>query len=228
MIQDFKETFKEVVQAVVPLTTVVFLIMLVIGIDLDMSLSFFTGALLVISGMVLFLMGVKLGMLPIGEAIGADLPKHNSLLFIVLITFILSFMATIAEPDVRILSTMIDSVSDNSIPRNTLVISIAAGVGFFVSVSMLRIVYGTPIKYLLTVSYLILIVLSFFTKPGYLAIAYDAGGVTTGLMTVPLIMALGIGTISVLGGKSELSEGFGLIGMASIGPILSVMLLGIL
>lgn len=228
MIQNFKETFKEVVQAVVPLTTVVFLIMLVIGIDMDMALSFFTGALLVISGMVLFLMGVKFGMLPIGEAIGSELPKHNSLLFMVLITFILSFMATIAEPDVRILSTMIDSVSDNSIPRNTLVISIAAGVGFFVSVSMLRIVYGTPIKYLLTVSYLILIVLSFFTKPGYLAIAYDAGGVTTGLMTVPLIMALGIGTISVLGGKSELSEGFGLIGMASIGPILSVMLLGIL
>ncbi len=228
MIQYFKETFKEVIQAVVPLTTVVFLIMLVIGIDLDMSLSFFTGALLVISGMVLFLMGVKLGMLPIGEAIGSELPKHNSLLFMVLMTFILSFMATIAEPDVRILSTMIDAVSDNSIPRNTLVISIAAGVGFFVSVSMLRIVYGTPIKYLLTVSYLILIVLSFFTKPGYLAIAYDAGGVTTGLMTVPLIMALGIGTISVLGGKSELSEGFGLIGMASIGPILSVMLLGIL
>ncbi|MDY0388168.1 MAG: DUF1538 domain-containing protein [Methanolobus sp.] len=228
MIQNFKETFKEVVQAVVPLTTVVFLIMLVIGIDMDMTLSFFTGALLVISGMVLFLMGVKFGMLPIGEAIGSELPKHNSLLFMVLITFILSFMATIAEPDVRILSTMIDSVSDNSIPRNTLVISIAAGVGFFVSVSMIRIVYGTPMKYLLTVSYLILIALSFFTKPEYLAIAYDAGGVTTGLMTVPLIMALGIGTISVLGGKSELSEGFGLIGMASIGPILSVMLLGIL
>lgn len=227
MIQDFKETFKEVVQAVLPLTLTVLLLMLVIGLNSDMILSFFTGAFMVIAGMVLFLMGVKLGMLPIGESIGSELPKHNSLLFIVAVAFALSFMATLAEPDVRVLSTMIDSVSNNNISRNTLILSIAMGVGFFVSVSMLRIVYGIPIKYLLTVSYLVVIVLSFFTNPEYLAIAYDAGGVTTGPMTVPVILALGIGTVSVLGEKSELSEGFGLIGLASIGPIISVMLIGV-
>jgi hypothetical protein len=100
-------------------------------------------------------------------------------------------------------------------------------VGFFVSVSMLRIIYNVPIKYLLTVGYLIVIMLSFLTKPEYIAIAYDAGGVTTGPMTVPVILALGIGTASVLGDKSELSDGFGLIGLASIGPIISVMLMGV-
>ncbi|MGM0770498.1 MAG: DUF1538 domain-containing protein [Halobacteriota archaeon] len=227
MIEDFKETFKEVFLAVLPLSGVVLLIMLMIGMSSDMFLSFVTGALLVIGGMVLFLMGVKIGMLPIGESIGAELPKHNSLLFIVAVAFLLSFMATIAEPDVRVLSTMINSVSDDSISRNLLILSIACGVGFFVSVSMLRIVYGVPIKYLLTAGYLIVIMLSFLTNPEYIAIAYDAGGVTTGPMTVPVILALGIGTVSVLGEKSELSDGFGFIGLASIGPIISVMLMGV-
>lgn len=228
MIQDFRETFREVLQAVLPLTAAVLLIMMVIGLNSGIFTSFFTGTILVIVGMVLFLMGVKLGMLPIGEAIGSELPKHNSLLFIVGVAFALSFIVTIAEPDVRVLSTMIDSVSENGISRNTLILSIALGVGFFVSVSMLRIVYGVPIKYLLTVGYLLVIMLSFFTKPEYLAIAYDAGGVTTGPMTVPVILALGIGVVSVLEEKSELSEGFGLIGLASIGPIISLMLLGVL
>lgn len=228
MIQDFKETTREVVQAVLPLTLAVLLIMFAIGLNSDLIMSFIMGAVLVILGMVFFLMGVKLGMLPIGEAIGSELPKHNSIIFIVVVAFILSFMATVAEPDVRVLSAMIDSVSDDSITRNALIISIAFGVGFFVSVSMLRIVYGVPIKYLLTVGYLVVIVLSFFTNPEYLAIAYDAGGVTTGPMTVPVILALGIGIVSVLSEKSELSEGFGLIGLASIGPILSVMLMGVL
>jgi len=227
MIQDFKETFREVIQAVLPLTIAVLLIMFVIGLSTEVFLSFFIGALFVIVGMILFLMGVKIGMLPIGESIGSELPKHNSLLFIIGIAFILSFIVTLAEPDVRILSNMIDSVSDNSISRNTLVVSIALGVGFFVSVSMLRIVYGVPIKYLFTVGYLIVIILSFFTDPEYLAIAYDAGGVTTGPMTVPVILALGIGVVSVLSEKSGMSDGFGLIGLASIGPIMSVMLMGV-
>jgi len=227
MIDDFKETFKEVVMAVLPLSVAIIVIILIIGMSSDILISFITGVLLVIVGMVFFLMGVKIGMLPLGESIGAELPKHNSVIFIVAVAFLLSFMATLAEPDVRLLSTMINSVSTDGISRNLLIFSIACGVGFFVSVSMLRIIYNVPIKYLLTVGYLIVIMLSFLTKPEYIAIAYDAGGVTTGPMTVPVILALGIGTASVLGDKSELSDGFGLIGLASIGPIISVMLMGV-
>jgi hypothetical protein len=229
MMRDFKETFLEVIQAVLPLTLAVVVIMLVfVGSNLGHFTSFLTGTVLVIVGMTFFLMGVKLGMLPIGEAIGADLPKHGSLIFIGAVAFLLSFLATVAEPDVRVLSSMIDSVSEDSIDRNLLIISIAFGVGFFVTFSILRIIYGVPIKYLFAISYLIIIVLSFFTPPEYLAISFDAGGVTTGPMTVPVIMALGIGTASVLQDRSQLSEGFGLIGFASIGPILSIMLLGVL
>ncbi len=229
MIQDFKETYKEVLQAVLPLTIAVLLIMLLLmGMDLDHVITFLKGATFVIFGMGLFLMGVKLGMLPLGEAIGADLPKHGSVIFIAIIGFLLSFMATVAEPDVRVLSTMIESVSDNSIPRDMLIFSIALGVGFFVSASLLRIIYGVPLKHMLFVGYLIVVLLAFFTPIDYLAISYDSGGVTTGPVTVPVILALGIGISSVLRGKSELSESYGLIGLASLGPILSLMILGIL
>ncbi|OPY15979.1 MAG: hypothetical protein A4E23_01881 [Methanomethylovorans sp. PtaU1.Bin073] len=228
MIQDFKETYKEVIQAILPLTVVVLLIMLFIGMDYGLMVTFLKGAIFVIFGMGLFLMGVKLGMLPIGESIGADLPQHGSVRFIVIVVFLLSFMVTVAEPDVRVLSTMIDSVSENSISSNMLILSIALGVGFFVVVSILRIIYGIPLKHMLFVGYLIVILLSFFTPIEYLAISFDSGGVTTGPVTVPVILALGIGVSSVLKGKSELSESYGLIGLASLGPILSLMILGII
>jgi hypothetical protein len=196
--------------------------------DYVLILTFLKGAIFVILGMGLFLMGVKLGMLPIGETIGADLPKHGSVIFIFTVGFLLSFMATIAEPDVRVLSTMIESVTDNGIQRTTLIISISLGVGFFVAASMLRIIYGLPLKHMLFVGYSIVVLLAFFTPAEYLAISFDSGGVTTGPVTVPVILALGIGISSVLRGKSELSESYGLIGLASLGPILSLMILGIL
>jgi hypothetical protein len=229
MMRDIKEDILEVTQAVFPITLAVVLILLVfMGASLDHLISFITSAVLVALGMFFFLIGVKVGMLPIGEAIGADLPKHSSLAFITIVVFLLSFLTTIAEPDVRVLSSIIDLVSQGTVNGSTLIVSIALGVAFFVVTSVLRILYGTPIKYLFAVSYLIIIVLSFFVPDEYLAISFDAGSVTTGPITVPVIMAIGIGTASVLQDKSELSDGFGLMGLASIGPILSIMILGVL
>lgn len=229
MIQEVKENVLEVLQAVFPITLAVVLILLVfIGTNLSHLVSFLTSAVLVTLGMFFFLIGVKVGMLPIGEAIGADLPKHSSFAFITIVVFLLSFLTTIAEPDVRVLSSIIELVSQGTINGSTLIISIALGVGFFVSISVLRIIYGTPIKYLFAISYLIIIILSFFVPSEYQAISFDAGSVTTGPITVPVIMAIGIGTASVLQDKSELSDGFGLMGLASIGPILSIMILGVL
>jgi hypothetical protein len=109
-----------------------------------------------------------------------------------------------------------------------MILSISLGVGFFVAASLLRIIYGIPLKHMLFVGYLMVVLLSFITPTEYLAISYDSGGVTTGPVTVPVILALGIGISSVLRGKSELSESYGLIGLASLGPILSLMILGIL
>jgi hypothetical protein len=228
MNQFFKENMLEVMQATLPIIVTVLLFILVfIGPNLELILPFLSSAVMVILGMGLFLMGVKLGMLPMGESIGSELPKHGSLLFIIAVTFLLAFLATVAEPDVRVLSSMFTMVS-GEVSRIALIISIALGLGVFVAISMLRIAYGIPIKYLFTIGYLFVIILSFFTPPEFLAISFDAGGVTTGPLAVPVILALGIGIASMLGGKSQLSDGFGLIGLASIGPIITVMLMGVL
>jgi len=229
MIRDIKGIIFEVVQAVFPLSILIILLMFVfVGTDMNQLVSFLTSTLLVTFGMIFFLLGVKIGILPIGEAIGADLPKHNSLMFIAIVTFLLSFLTTVAEPDVRVLSNMINLVSQNSINNYMIIISIASGVGFFVVASIFRIIYGIPIRYLFTAGYLVILILSFFVPGEYLAISFDAGGVTTGSITVPVIMALGIGTVAVLQNRSELSDGFGLMGFASMGPIISLMLLGVL
>ncbi|RXA18966.1 DUF1538 domain-containing protein [Methanosarcina sp. MSH10X1] len=228
MMRGIKETFLEVTRAVFPLTlAVVLLLLLFVGISLNNLISFLIATILTAIGMTFFLTGVKLSMLPIGEAIGGDLPKHNSLAFIALVVFLLSSFVAVAEPNVSVLIGMIDSALQGSIDNNLLVISIACGVGILMVISILRIIYGTPIKYLFAVIYSFILVLSFFISDDYLAIAFDSGSVTTGAMFVPVLMGLGIGIASVLQDRSEL-DGFGLVGLATTGPIISIMLMGVL
>jgi hypothetical protein len=228
MKHQFYEILREVFTSVFPITlTVLILQVVLIGSTLQEIGTFVLSAVMVGLGFSLFLMGVKIGMLPMGESIGADLPKHGSIIFIVVATFFLSFLVTIAEPDVRVLTSVIDSVSGEEISKSGLIFVIAFGVAFFMVVSMLRVIYNVSLRYLFAASYLLVIITSQFVSPQYLAISYDAGGVTTGPMTVPVILALGLGISAVLGGRSALSDGFGFIGLASIGPILGVMLLGV-
>jgi hypothetical protein len=148
-------------------------------------------------------------------------------LFLVIgIAFLIGFAATIAEPDVMVLTRQVDTVSNGSIAQNVLVYIIGIGVAFFVAMAMVRIILNFPIAYLIAAGYIVIIVLSFFTPARFVPVAFDAGGVTTGPMTVPIILALGLGFSSVLAGRSALSDGFGLIGLASIGPVIGVMVMG--
>ncbi len=183
---------------------------------------------MVVVGMTLFLLGIEIGILPMGQAIGSALPQRRSVLLIIAIVFLVGFSATIAEPDVVVLADQIDRVSQGSIPENILVYVIGIGIGFFVTVAILRIIYGFRMAYLLGAGYLLVIILSFFTPAQYIPVAFDAGGVTTGPMAVPIILSLGIGLSSVLSRRSAISDGFGLLGLASIGPIIAVMIMGII
>ncbi len=221
---DIKGTLMEVAQSVLPLALIVLVLLwFIVGAPIG---QFIVSTILVIGGIAIFLIGVKIGILPYGEQIGSSLPKSGSLRFILAITFLIGFVATVAEPDVRILSDQVNAVSGGTIPKIALVGAISLGIGIFLMVSVLRIIYEVPISYLFLAGYGFIILLSFFTPPAFVPISFDAGGVTTGLMTVPLILALGVGMVSVLSGKSALSDGFGFIGMASLGPIISVMLMG--
>lgn len=228
MLEGVKNEFKDVISATTPVILLLLgLQIFVMHSDWETIFHFLFSAALVVSGFTLFLIGVKLGMLPVGESIGSELSKRGSLAFIIGISFLLTFLVTVAEPDVRILANLFDNVSNGGIDDSLLILAIATGVGFFIVISVLRILMGTSLKIILGICYAFVILLSFFTPTEFLAIAFDSGGVTTGPMTVPVILSLGVGITSVLSDRQSVSDSFGLVGLASIGPIIAVMLLGV-
>lgn len=227
MYQELWKTFKEVIQGLIPVFVVVIILnFTIMEMPADQMLRFIIGISCAIVGMTMFLLGVNFGLIPMGELIGSRLPGLRSVYLIIAAVFLIGFAVTITEPDVVVLSHQIDSVSQASIPKFTLIFVIGIGIGFFTAAAILRIILNIPILYLLTGGYVIVLVLSLITTPDYVPIAFDAGGVTTGPMTVPVILALGIGFSSVFSRQKDRSDGFGLIGLASIGPIIGVMIMG--
>jgi hypothetical protein len=226
--QDIKEIVREVFYAVLPITTVVFVLQFtLIRLPLETFLQFLVGLVMVGLGLILFLWGVQMAMLPIGELIGAALPRMGKPWLVVFFGIILGFVATVAEPDVRVLAMQVEQVSGGDISKNLLIYTVAIGVALFVGLAMLRIILSISIVWLLVIGYGLVFLLAAFTPSHFVPVSFDAGGVTTGPMTVPFILALGVGVASVLGGKSASTDGFGLVALASIGPILAVLLLGV-
>jgi len=221
--------FIEIIKTIGPIILVVLILHFsIVRLPSELLWRFLLGAFMVVIGLNLFLKGIQISLLPIGEMIGSSLPKKSSVPLLLLIGFIVGFSITIAEPDVRILASQIDLVSDGQINKNVLIAFIGIGIGLFLLLSLVRILKKIPLIYFLFGGYLLILILSFFTPSRFIPISFDSGGVTTGPVTVPFIMSLGIGFVSVLGGKSKLSEGFGLIGIASIGPVITVMILGVI
>lgn len=220
---------REVGLAVLPISLVVCLLqLLLLHMPWEVFARFVLGALFVACGLFLFLLGVRAGLLPMGEMIGAELPKRGSVKYLVFMSFVLGTAITIAEPDVRVLAHQVDLVSAGLVSRDILILVVALSVGVCVGGAVLRIVLGVPIVKVLTAGYAVILALSFVTPETFLPIAYDAGGVTTGPVTVPFIIALGLGTVGVLRGRSSFSDGFGLVALASIGPVIGVMILGMI
>ena len=227
--QELKKTALEVIQAILPVTVaVVALQFAIVRMPTHLFLQFLAGALMAGMGMVLFFLGVKTGLLPMGEAVGNELPKRNSLLYVFAVAFLIGFAATIAEPNVIVLSNEVQALSNNNIHGNLLTYVIAIGLGFFVALAAVRIIWGFPIAYILAFGYTVAIGLSFFVPPELVPIGFDAGGFSTGLMTIPFAMALGVGISSVLSKRTVIQEGFGVIGLACLGPIIGIMVVGVI
>ncbi len=222
------ETILEVLYAIVPIAVLVSLLQFTVGrLPMEVFVNFIAGSIMVMLGLVLFLIGVKAGFLPIGELIGSTIVSKGKLWLVLFTGFILGFVVTVAEPDVQVLAMQIDGVSGGTISKNIVIASIALGVGISIALALLRIFLRIPITYLLAIGYLAVFVLAFFTAPEFVAVSFDAGGVTTGPMTVPFIVALGVGVASVSGGKKRgESDSFGLVALASVGPILTVLIMG--
>lgn len=224
-----KEFLREIILTIGPIIFIVTILQFtLVKMPWIMYLRFLLGALMVILGLTLLLRGLKIGLVPVGEMIGSAMTSKGSVTLLLFLGFLIGFAVTIAEPDVIVLSTHVNTVSSGQIDKLLLVSVIGIGVGLFILISFLRVLLKIPIIYILLAGYLAILVLSFFTSKNYLPIGFDAGGVTTGPVTVPFIMALGMGFVYSLGGRSKTSEGFGYIGLASIGPIISVMILGVI
>ena len=223
MNQKLKEKIMESLSAVLPITGIVLLIsMVLVPMEIGAVFLFLVGAVMLIIGMGFFQLGAEIAMTPLGEGIGAELSKSRRLAVIAAISFIMGVIITIAEPDLQVLAEQVPSI-----PNNILIWTVAVGVGIFLAVAVLRIFLRVNLSAILLVLYIGVFILSIFTPNSFLAVAFDSGGVTTGPITVPFIMAVGVGLASVRSDKDAMGDSFGLVALSSIGPILAVMLLGI-
>lgn len=215
--------------AILPVTIVVFVLQFtLIWLPAGDFIQFVVGVIMVSAGLIFFLLGVHIGLLPIGELVGSALPRLGKVWIVVTASLALGFVVTVAEPDVRVLANYVDRVSDGTVSRFLLIYTVALGLALFVGLAILRIIYNVPIKYLLTGGYGLVFMLAWFVPETFLSISFDAGGVTTGPLAVPFILAYGVGVAAVLGGRKSTDDGFGLVALASIGPVLAVLILGIL
>ncbi|GHV26385.1 membrane protein [Clostridia bacterium] len=224
MRQAVRVKFKESLSSVLPITGVVALLCLVfVPIRLDALLLFLFGALLLTVGLAMFSLGADMAITRMGERVGAQATKSRNLWLIIVTGIVVGFFVTIAEPDVQVLADKIAAL-----PSWLLTATIAAGVGVSLALALYRTVKGWSLRVLLIISYAIVIALSFFVPADFIPASFDSGGVTTGAMTVPFIMALGVGVASVRSDGNSQVDSFGLVGVASIGPIFVMLLLGLI
>lgn len=220
----FKEKLNETLKAVFPILLIVlFLCFTIAPIPPSILMTFLIGAALLIVGMLFFNVGVELSMTPMGERTGTIITKSKNLFLIIAISFIMGFIITISEPDLQVLAEQVPSI-----PNLTLILAVALGVAVFLVIAILRMLFSIALAHLLVFFYIIIFVLAAFVPADFLAVSFDSGGVTTGPMTVPFIMAFGIGIAAIRNDKHAEDDSFGLVSMCSIGPILAVLILGMI
>ena len=218
-----REKLLEALQAVLPIVAIVLVLCFTIApVSPSILLCFLLGAVLIVVGIMFFTLGAEMSMTPMGERVGAVLTRSRKLPVILGVGFLLGFLITISEPDLQVLANQVPSI-----PNQTLIFSVAAGVGLFLTVAFLRMLLGVALPPLLVAFYGLVFVLAAFVPREFLAVAFDSGGVTTGPMTVPFIMALGVGVSAIRGDRHAADDSFGLVALCSVGPILAVLILGI-
>ncbi len=222
MNQKLKEKIMESLSAVLPITGIVLLSsILLVPLELATMFMFLTGAIMLVAGMGFFQLGAEMSMTPLGEGIGVQISKTRLIVLIIAIGFAMGAIITISEPDLQVLAQQVPSI-----PNMTLILTVAVGVGIFLAIAIVRILFQVNLSTILIGLYAVLILMSYFVPKEFMAVAFDSGGVTTGPMTVPFIMAMGVGLASVRGDKNASSDSFGLVALSSIGPVLAVMILG--
>lgn len=223
------DKLKEVLFSVLPITIIVLLLNFTIApLDAPVIFRFLIGALFIVVGLAIFLLGVDIGITPLGNLIGSSLTKTNKIWVMAIAGLILGFFISIAEPDLIIFAGQVGLVTSGAVTKFSIIAVVSVGIAITLSLGLIRIVYNIPLYKILTVVYLIIFALGLFTSSGFLAIAFDASGATTGALTTPFVLALALG-VSALKKDSKASEkdSFGLVGLISSGAILAVMMMSI-
>ena len=218
------DKFQESLASVLPITIIVLLLCFTVApIPNNMLVSFLMGAVLLIVGMAFFTLGADTAMTPIGTKVGSCITKSRKVWMIVFVSFLLGVIITISEPDLQVLANQVPNI-----PNAALIGTVALGVGIFLITAMLRILFGISLNILLIGFYIVVFLMAMFVPKNFWAVAFDSGGVTTGPMTVPFIMALGVGVSAIRSDRHAGNDSFGLVALCSIGPILAVLVLGLL
>jgi hypothetical protein len=218
-----KEKIMEAFSSVLPITAIVLIASVVlVSMPAGTILLFLAGSALLIIGMGFFTLGADMAMMPMGEGVGIQLTRSSSLALTLLVSFVMGVIITIAEPDLQVLAIQVPAV-----PNMTLILTVALGVGLFLLLAVLRILLKIRLSILLLIFYPVVFIIAWFTPANFIPVAFDSGGVTTGPMTVPFILAMGVGVASIRSDKNSQDDSFGLVSLCSVGPIIAVLVLGI-
>lgn len=226
---ELTEKLKEVLASVLPITFIVLVLNFTIApLETDMLVAFLVGSLLVIIGLTAFLFGIDQGLEPIGHGVGTAITHSNSFALLITVSLVLGFFISYAEPDLHILAKQVSSVTSGQFNNILMVVVVSVGLAVMMTLGMLRILRDVRLKYVFTAAYGLIFILSLFSSPDFLAIAFDASGATTGAITVPFMLALAVG-VSAMKKDSKMSEAdsFGLVGISSTGAILGVLIAGL-
>ncbi|GHV83348.1 membrane protein [Spirochaetia bacterium] len=228
-----QEKIKEAFSSVLPITTIVIIASIIfVPMSAGIIVMFMVGAALLIIGMGFFTLGADMAMMPMGEGIGAQLTKGQNILLALGISFLMGVIITIAEPDLMVLALQLaDALAEKGQSIWALIVTVGLGVGIFMAVAVLRVIIGVPLRFFLLFFYAVTFALAFYMvsngNTAFVPVSFDSGGVTTGPITVPFMLAMCVGVASLRGDKSAKSDSFGFVALCSIGPILSVMILGV-
>lgn len=219
-----QEKIMEAFSSVLPITAIVLIVSVVlVPMPTGTVLMFLVGAALLIIGMGFFSLGADMAMMPMGEGIGIQLTKTPNLVLILMISFFMGLIITIAEPDLQVLAKQVPSIR----PEMLLILTVAVGVGLFLVVAIARTLFKIQLGILLVIFYIITFAVAYIAPKNFIPVAFDSGGVTTGPITVPFILSMGVGVASIRSDRHSQDDSFGLVSLCSVGPILAVLLLGI-
>ncbi len=222
MLKEFKKNLYTAAETILPIVLIIQIITLIIPVDTYVLISFFISSILLIFGSALFSFGADLSLILIGEKIGKHLIRSKKVWLILIVSFVIGTVVTVAEPDLLVLAEQLTSV-----PSWLLIMIISLGVGGCVMLASARSLFGWNLNTMLIIGFIIIFCLMYFVPEDFIPVAFDSGGVTTGTISIPFILTLGMGLVANRIDKKAKEESFGLVALASTGPIIMVLLLGL-